>query len=229
MFRGVERLANTCDVGRNAGCCFVMRREDRLDFVRGVFRENVGVLFERNTRAPLLVAKNDVEAHALSHVDPEQRELTEARHKNLVADSECIGDRGFPCARTRRRENENAPVLHFEDLLEIFKDRQSELRELRIAHVFHGQVHRHTNPVRDRRRAGNKEVRRNGHGVLSALRFSLISSPAVHSARLSIGMVVRSSSDRSQSRYKDKFNPLSFDQRPLSYNTRMGGKNGSGG
>ena len=147
----------------DAGRRFVLRGEHGLDFVVLVLGEDIGVLLERNARAPLFIAKLDLETEALGHVDPEQRELAEAAHQNLVADGERVLDRRFPGARARRREDEYAAVLHLEDLLQILEHRQRELRKLGRAHVFHGKVHGHAHGVWNCRRAGDEKVRRNGH------------------------------------------------------------------
>ena len=159
MLGGVERLAHAGDVAGDAGRRLVVGGEDGLDLVALVLGEDVGVLLERHARAPLFVAEHDLEAEALGHVDPEQRELAEAAHQNLVAGVERVRDGRFPGAGARRREDEDAAVLHLEDLLQIFEDRQRELREFGRAHVLHADVHRRADGLGNVGRAGNEEMR----------------------------------------------------------------------
>ena len=170
MLGCVERLAHAGDIAGNAGCGFVVGGKHRLDFVRGVLGENVGILLEWYARAPFFIAQHDFQSEPLGHIDPEQRELTEARHQNFVANGERVGDGRFPRARTRRGENENAAVLHFENLLEVFKQRQGELRKLGRAHVLHGEVHGHSNLVWNCRRARDEQMGRDRHGRFSEAR-----------------------------------------------------------
>src|SRR5262249_4633827 len=92
MLGVIEGLAHAGDIGGNARRGFVMRGEDGLDLVVLILSEDIRILFERNARSPLFVAKFDFEAEALGHVDPEKRELSEAAHENLVADGERILD-----------------------------------------------------------------------------------------------------------------------------------------
>ena len=142
MLGGIERLAHASDVTCDAGRRFVLRDEHGLDFVALILGKDVGILLDGNANAPLFIANFDFEAETLGHIDPEQRELAEAAHQNLVADGKSVLDCRFPSARAGRGENENATVLHLEDLLQVLEHRQRELRKFRRAHVFHRKIHR---------------------------------------------------------------------------------------
>jgi hypothetical protein len=170
VLRRIERLAYAGDVAGHARRRLVVRGEHGLDLARSVLGEDVGILLERHARAPLLVAQHDLEAQALGHIDPEQRELAEAAHEHFVAAVERVRDRRFPGARAGRRINKDAAVLHFEDLLQVLEDRQREFRKFGAPHVFHADVHGRAHGLGDVRRAGNEKVRRHKvHRVSSSV------------------------------------------------------------
>ncbi len=162
MLRGIECFPDASDIGADTCRRFVMRGEDSLDLVILVLSENVGILLERHARAPLFIAKLDLETHPLSHIDPEQRELSKAAHQNFVADGERVFDCRFPSAGAGRGENKYAAVLHLEDLLQVFENRQREFRKFRRAHILHGRFMAcGLDP--ESWSAGDKKMRRNRH------------------------------------------------------------------
>ena len=98
MLGVVERLAHAGNVAGDAGRGLVVRGEHGLDLVVLIGGEDLGVLLDRHALAPLLVENLHVEAETLGHVDPQQRELAEAAHQNLVAAVQRVGDRRLPGA-----------------------------------------------------------------------------------------------------------------------------------
>ena len=147
MAGGVDRLAHRGDVAGDAGRGFIVRRGHGLDRVRLVGAQDLFDLLRLDARAPFLFEDLHVIAHALRHIDPEMAELAEARHQNLVAGRQCVGEGGFPGASAGGREKKDLTVFGLVDLLQILEQRQRQFGEFRRPMVFHWHDHRTQNPI----------------------------------------------------------------------------------
>ena len=99
VVRGIHRAAHGGHVARHAGRGFIVRHQHGLVAVGGVGLQLVGENLDRDALAPRNVDDVHLEAHPLAHVDPEQRELAEARDQHLVSGRQRVDHRGFPAAR----------------------------------------------------------------------------------------------------------------------------------
>ena len=123
----VEHGAAAGDVAGHAGRGLVLRAEDRLDAVRLVGLQPLGIELERHAGSPFAVDDIDLEAETFGHVDPQMRELAEARHQHAVAGAEHIGHRRFPGAGAGGGVDEDAAGLVLEDFFDVFEQRQGEI------------------------------------------------------------------------------------------------------
>src|SRR5262249_41096276 len=89
---------------------------------------------------------------------------------------ERVGNRRLPAAGSGGWEQEDLPALGLEDPLQVAEQRQSEIRQIRCALVFHGDVHGATHPLRDIGRTRNKETSTARHDVPPSVSLSRSSS-----------------------------------------------------
>jgi len=86
------------------------------------------------------------------------RKLAEDRDQNFIIGGQSVRDRGLPASRPGGREDENLALLGLEGLLQILKERQRELREVRRALVLERNIHGLTDRKRHVGRAGDEET-----------------------------------------------------------------------
>src|SRR6516164_5621892 len=163
MIELVEKLAHAQHIGRDTRRRLVVRDEDGLDLVLLVRGQTLQVLIDRYALAPFDIDGVDVEAKALAEIDPQQRELAKYGGQHLVAGRQRVGDSRFPAASTRTGKNKDLAALGLEDLLQIAKERQRELRKVRRAMIFERNVHGLANTERHIRRAGDCETLESWH------------------------------------------------------------------
>ena len=120
-FNCVSYGANIAD---HAGRGFVVYDEDSLDAMLAVRAQRVLDALWRRTRAPLFVLDRNVKTDALSKVDPQMAELTEARRQDFLTWRKGVRQCCFPTARAARGENEYLPGRGFEDFLECLEQPQ---------------------------------------------------------------------------------------------------------
>ena len=80
----VHHLAQPFDVAGYPGGGLVMTGENSLDLVSAVAAQNVFRPLQGHPLTPLDLLDLDIEAQALSHVDPKVAELAKARRQHLV-------------------------------------------------------------------------------------------------------------------------------------------------
>jgi hypothetical protein len=166
MMRVIERMAHTGDITCDTRRRLIVGDEHGLDLVMMVGLEVGGKDIYRHAFTPGHVDHLDLEAQTDAHIDPQMRELAEARGENLVAGRQRVGEGGFPATSAGGREEESLAGLRLEDLLHIFEQRQSELREVGRALVLHRDIHRPAHSVRHIGGSRNEQSANAWHGVL---------------------------------------------------------------
>ena len=154
----IERPAHGGDVGGDAGRGLVVGDEDGLDLVLRVGPETPLEFGHRHARAPGHVDHLHVEAEAFGHLHPQRRELAEAGHQDLVAGVQRVGDRRLPGRRAGAGEDEDLARRGAHDALEVREKTQSQLAEIRRAHVLLPDIHRAADLVGDIGRTGNEQM-----------------------------------------------------------------------
>ena len=174
--RIVHRLAHAGHVAGHARGGFIVGDEHGLVSMRLVGLELLREDLDGDALAPRHVNDVDLEAHAGAHVGPQQRELAEAGDQHLVAGRQGVGHGGFPAAGARCREQEDLRLVGLEHLLHVGEERQGEGGKVRRALVFHRNVHREADRLRNVGRARNEEAAVSWHRV-SPLCFVVLCSP----------------------------------------------------
>ena len=134
--RAIHRLAHAGHIAGDTGGGFIVGDEHDLVGMRLVGLELLGKNFDGNALAPRHIDHVDLEAHALAHVSPQQRELAEAGDQHLVAGRQRVGHGGFPAAGARCREQEDLRHFGLEDLLHVGAERQGDGGTIRRTLVF---------------------------------------------------------------------------------------------
>ena len=155
---GIEQPPDAGDIRGDARRGLVVGDEDGADRMGPVRRNRAFIGIERHAGAPFHVDGLDVEPEPLGHVDPQMRELAEARHQHPVAARQGILDGRFPGPGAGGGIHEDAPLAHLEDALQILEEGQRQGREVRRPLVFHRHVHRPPDALRDIGWAGNVEM-----------------------------------------------------------------------
>jgi hypothetical protein len=122
---GVNRTSYRANVADDAGRSFIVYDEDSLDAMLTICAQRLFDAFWRRTRAPLLVLDRNVKTDALSKIDPQMAELTEARRQDFVTWRKGVAECCFPTTRAARGEDEYLSGRGLEDFLERLEQPQS--------------------------------------------------------------------------------------------------------
>jgi hypothetical protein len=131
--------------------------QHRLDLVRLVGGEPLGIALDRRTLAPLDVDDFGVQALALAEIDPQVGELPDAGGEHLVAGGERVGDCRLPAAGARGREEEDLAGAGLEDLLQVLEQAEGEGGKVGRPLILQRDVHGEADRIRHVGRAGNEE------------------------------------------------------------------------
>src|SRR5262249_39267016 len=171
MIELVENVAHASNIGGDTRRRLVVRDEYGLDLALLICLQMLPVILQRHALTPFDIDGVNIEAKALTEIDPQERELTKYEGQHLVAERQRVGDSRFPGASTRTGKKKDLAALGLEDLLQIAKERQRELRKVRRAIILERNVHGLPNTERHIRRAGDCETLESWHLKLLWLNF----------------------------------------------------------
>ncbi len=148
MARGVYLLPDVGDAADDARGRLVVDDADRFDCLAAIIGElcvdDGGV----DAVTPVAGHEIDLQAHPRRDVSPQRRKVARLEHQDLVAGGERVDERGFPCARTRARVDDDGR-RRLEDLLEPAQHLFREHGELGPTMIDRGPRKRAQHTVRD--------------------------------------------------------------------------------
>ncbi len=169
VFCIIEDLPNGADIGRHARGGFVMAGQNGLDLMLGIFAQNLSVLLQRHTGAPLSIDDLYIESEFFAHRNPQMTELTKTRREYFVTRRECVGDCGFPATGAGRRKHKRRATLSAEHFFQTRKNGAGQRRKRWRTMVFHRYHHRAQHAIGHVGRTGYKQKVTTSHLYLLEL------------------------------------------------------------